>query len=141
MATATKEFAIITTTELYGPKTEHSIQCGDRDEPQVFDSLDAARAAMPEQSGPMYLGHNEASVSTDVWEVVSYIDPNDWCGWPADLEDAARAVLADIGKDFDEVDADDVDIDLPVEAAQRLGMAMVESPEYGHCLLCKPIDD
>jgi hypothetical protein len=143
MATTETEYVVITETNEYGPKTTHAIH-RDADGKQIpsLYSLDEALAAVPDQSGPTYLGHNEASVNTSAWEVVREIDAADWCGWPGSLQEAATEILAEIGRDAEDPGAcEGLDFDLPAEAARRVGMCVVAVDGKDYCLLCKPLSD
>ena len=141
MATMTKEYAVITTTDFYGPKTTHGIyRDSDGDQLPLFDSLDDAQAAVPDQSGPMYLGDNEASVDTSVWEVVREIDPADHSDWSSGLEDAITDILGELGIDPEDSEAiSGIEFDLPVEAAQRSGFCIVQMDSDNRFFLCKPL--
>lgn len=140
--TETTEYAVILTTNYYGPSVKHDIVRDDNgDQLPIFDDLDSALAAVPDQSGPLYLGHNESSHSVSVWEVVRDIDPCDWCGWPTELEDAANEILTDLGIDPEDPEAtEDLDFDLPSEAAVAIGCCLVRDDRNDRCLLCKRID-
>jgi len=137
------EYVVITETQFYGPKTTHAI---DRDESgkqlPVFDSLEEAQASVADQSGPMYLGHNEASVNTSVWEVVREIDPTDHSDWSRGLEEATADILDELGIDPEDSEAiSGLDFDLPVEAAQRSGFCVVHDESGNRFLLCKPVQE
>lgn len=137
------EYVVITETQFYGPKTTHAI---DRDENgkqlPVFDSLEEAQASVADQSGPMYLGHNEASVHTSVWEVIREIDPDDHSDWSRGLEDAIDDILEELGIDLEDSEAiSRLEIDLPREAAQRTGFCIVNEETDNRWLLCKPISE
>lgn len=136
MATTTKEYAVILTTDYYGPSTTHTLVSDPTEDRAAAEAI-----ARVEDAGPMYLGHNEASYHTSVWEVDREIDYNDWCGWPEEMAEAACELLGERG--IDHADAEAVmqaDFDVPSEAAQRIGMCVV-SASNGRMYLCSPIEE
>jgi len=147
MATETTKtyegYAVVVRTDYYGPSTKHTLLKGASLCPlPIFETLAEAEAALPDQSGPTYLGHNESCVSRDVWGVLQSVVPCDTCGWPAQMLTGLVEVLEDTGIDPEDAEAiENADFDVATAAAQAVGLALVGPDGHGDFWLCEPLAD